>query len=83
MRGVIDPTLFTKRDKGDLILCQTYVDDIIFGSPNIHLCKKFAASMTKNFEMSLNADLKFFLGFKFDNFTKEFSYLKQSTSRIS
>ena len=36
VRGVIDPTLFTKRDKGDLILCQIYVDDIIFGSPNIH-----------------------------------------------
>ena len=30
VRGVIDPTLFTKRDKGDLILCQIYVDDIIF-----------------------------------------------------
>ena len=41
--GKIDPTLFTKREKGDLILCQIYVDDIIFGSPNIHLCKKFAA----------------------------------------
>ena len=39
-----------------------------FGSPNIHLCKKFAASMTKNFEMSLNADLKFFLGFQIQKF---------------
>lgn len=62
--GVIDPTLFTKREKGDLILWQIYVDDIIFGSSNIHLCKKFAASMTKTFEMSLKADLKFFLGFQ-------------------
>ena len=26
VRGVIDPTLFTKSDKGDLILCQIYVD---------------------------------------------------------
>ena len=71
--GVIDPTLFTKRDKGDLILCQIYVDDIIFGSPNIHLCKKFAASMTKNFEMSLIADLKLFLGIQIQQFQEGIS----------
>lgn len=68
VRGLIDPTLFTKREKGDLILCQIYVDNIIFGSPNIHLCRKFAASMTENFEMSLNANLKFFLGFQIQQF---------------
>ena len=77
VRGVIDPTLFTKRDKGDLILWQIYVDDIIFGSPNIHLCKKFAASMTKTFEMSLNADLKFFLGFQIQQF-QEGIFLSQA-----
>ena len=81
VRGVIDPTLFTKRENGDLILCQIYVDDIIFGSPNIHLCKKFAASMTKTFEMSLNADLKFFLGFQIQQFQEGISYLKPSISR--
>jgi hypothetical protein len=32
--GKIDPTLFAKRVKGDLFICQLYVDDIIFGSPN-------------------------------------------------
>ena len=68
VRGVIDPTLFTKRDKGDLILCQMYVDDIIFGSPIIHLCKKFAAYMINTFEMSRNADLKFFLRFQIRQF---------------
>ena len=68
MRRVTNPTLFTKGDKGDLILCQIYVDDIIFGSPNIHLCKNFVASMTKNFEISLNADLKSFLGFQIQQF---------------
>ena len=30
--GKIDPTLFTKRVKGELFICQVYVDDIIFGS---------------------------------------------------
>ena len=30
--GLIDPTLFTKKVKGELFVCQLYVDDIIFGS---------------------------------------------------
>ena len=30
--GQIDPTLFTKKVKGELFICQLYVDDIIFGS---------------------------------------------------
>ena len=32
--GQIDPTLFTKKVKGELFVCQLYADDIIFGSPN-------------------------------------------------
>ena len=28
--GQIDPTLFTKKVKGELFVCQLYVDDIIF-----------------------------------------------------
>ncbi|GJT66160.1 ribonuclease H-like domain-containing protein [Tanacetum coccineum] len=31
-RGTIDKTLFIKRVKGDILLVQVYVDDIIFGS---------------------------------------------------
>ncbi|GKB66110.1 putative ribonuclease H-like domain-containing protein [Tanacetum coccineum] len=31
-RGKIDKTLFIRRDKGDILLGQVYVDDIIFGS---------------------------------------------------
>ncbi|GJZ34903.1 putative ribonuclease H-like domain-containing protein [Tanacetum coccineum] len=31
-RGTIDKTLFIKKDRGDILLVQVYVDDIIFGS---------------------------------------------------
>ena len=62
--GKIDPTLFTKRVKGDLFICQLYVDDIIFGSPNISFNEEFAALMTEKFEMSMMGELKFFLGFE-------------------
>ncbi|GKC56297.1 putative ribonuclease H-like domain-containing protein [Tanacetum coccineum] len=40
-RGKIDKTLFIRRDKGDVMLVQAYVDDIIFGSPKKSLCNAF------------------------------------------
>nr|GEW01404.1 putative LRR receptor-like protein kinase [Tanacetum cinerariifolium] len=33
-KGSIDPTLFITKHKGDILLVQIYVDDIIFGSTN-------------------------------------------------
>nr|GEX99423.1 putative ribonuclease H-like domain-containing protein [Tanacetum cinerariifolium] len=33
-RGTIDQTLFIRRQRGNFILVQVYVDDIIFGSSN-------------------------------------------------
>src|SRR5215216_6757992 len=48
--GKIDPTLITKRVKGDLFICQLYVDDIIFGSPNKSFNDQFAALMTEKFK---------------------------------
>src|SRR3990170_6110785 len=62
--GKIDPTLFTKRVKGDLFICQLYVDDIFFGSPNKSFNDEFAALMTSEFKMSMMGELKFFLGFE-------------------
>ncbi|GJQ96594.1 putative ribonuclease H-like domain-containing protein [Tanacetum coccineum] len=37
-RGKIDKDLFIKKDKGDILLVQVYVDDIIFGSTKKSLC---------------------------------------------
>ena len=36
------------------------MDDIIFGSTKSSLCKEFSKLMTKEFEMSLMGELKFF-----------------------
>ena len=62
IRGVIDKTLFTKKHKNDMLLVQVYVDDIIFGSTNDDLCKRFAKLMQSKFEMSLMGELKYFIG---------------------
>nr|GFA34841.1 hypothetical protein [Tanacetum cinerariifolium] len=40
-RRKIDKTLFIKRRKGDILLVQVYVDDIIFGLTNKELCNAF------------------------------------------
>ncbi|GKC21292.1 putative ribonuclease H-like domain-containing protein, partial [Tanacetum coccineum] len=48
-RGKIDKTLFIRRDKGDILLVQVYVDDIIFGSTKKSLCAEFEKMMHKKF----------------------------------
>nr|GEY61964.1 putative ribonuclease H-like domain-containing protein [Tanacetum cinerariifolium] len=48
-RGKIDQTLFIKKHKGDILLVQVYVDDIVFGSTNRDLCKAFEKLMKDKF----------------------------------
>ncbi|GKA53308.1 putative ribonuclease H-like domain-containing protein, partial [Tanacetum coccineum] len=61
-RGTIDKTLLIKKDKGDILLVQVYVDDIIFGSTKKSLCVEFEQMMHKRFQMSSMGELTFFLG---------------------
>ncbi|GKA84861.1 putative ribonuclease H-like domain-containing protein [Tanacetum coccineum] len=60
-RGQIDKTLFIKRDQGDILIVQVYVDDIIFGSTKKKLCIEFEKMMHKKFQMSFIGELTFFL----------------------
>nr|GEX13527.1 putative ribonuclease H-like domain-containing protein [Tanacetum cinerariifolium] len=60
-RGTIDQTLFIKKKKGDIMLVQIYVDDIIFGTTNKNLCKSFEKLMKDRFQMSSMGELTFFL----------------------
>nr|GEW45562.1 hypothetical protein [Tanacetum cinerariifolium] len=48
--------------KGDILLVQMYVDDIIFGSTNKDLCKAFEKLMKDKFQMSSMGELTFFFG---------------------
>ncbi|GJQ89574.1 putative ribonuclease H-like domain-containing protein [Tanacetum coccineum] len=48
--------------KGDILLVQVYVDDIIFGSTNKKLCIAFKKLMHEKFQMSSIGELTFFLG---------------------
>nr|GEW74639.1 putative ribonuclease H-like domain-containing protein [Tanacetum cinerariifolium] len=61
-KGMIDQTLSIKRQKGDILLVQIYVDDIIFGSTNKDLCKAFEKLMKDKFQISSMGELTSFLG---------------------
>ncbi|GJT42363.1 retrovirus-related pol polyprotein from transposon TNT 1-94 [Tanacetum coccineum] len=61
-KGSIDSTLLITKKGEDILLVQIYVNDIIFGSTNPKLSKKFEILMHNKFEMSMMGELKFFLG---------------------
>nr|GEY88774.1 putative ribonuclease H-like domain-containing protein [Tanacetum cinerariifolium] len=48
--------------KGDILLIQVYVDDIIFGSTKKELCIAFEKMIHDKFQMSSIGELTFFLG---------------------
>ncbi|GJX26011.1 retrovirus-related pol polyprotein from transposon TNT 1-94 [Tanacetum coccineum] len=60
-KGIVNPTMFTRRHKDDILLVQIYVDDIIFGSTNPVFSNRFAKLMKDNLEMSMMGKMKFFL----------------------
>ncbi|GJY44094.1 retrovirus-related pol polyprotein from transposon TNT 1-94 [Tanacetum coccineum] len=64
-KGIVDPTLFTRRHGDDILLVQIYVDDIIFGSTNQVFSNRFAKLMKDNFEMSMMGEMLFFLGLQY------------------
>ncbi|GJZ30935.1 retrovirus-related pol polyprotein from transposon TNT 1-94 [Tanacetum coccineum] len=61
-KGSINPTLFITKHREDILLVQIYIDDIIFGSTNPKLSKRFGKLMHSKFDMSMMGELKFFLG---------------------
>jgi len=76
-RGQVDTTLFRKTLERDILVVQIYVDDIIFGSTNGSLCKKFSKLMQDEFEMIMMGELNFFLGIQI-NQSKDGVYVHQT-----
>ncbi|GJY73354.1 retrovirus-related pol polyprotein from transposon TNT 1-94, partial [Tanacetum coccineum] len=61
-KGAVDPTLFIRQARNDLLLVQIYVDNIIFASTNTAMCNEFANQITTKFKMSMMGKMSFFLG---------------------
>ncbi|GJY41941.1 putative ribonuclease H-like domain-containing protein [Tanacetum coccineum] len=56
VRGQIDKTLFIKLLKGDILLVQVYVDNIIFGSTKKSLCDEFKQIMHNRSQLRLRVN---------------------------
>ncbi|GJR27476.1 retrovirus-related pol polyprotein from transposon TNT 1-94, partial [Tanacetum coccineum] len=61
-KGVVDPTLFTRKTGKHILLVQIYVDDIIFASTDPKACDLFSKEMSSKFQMSMMGQMSFFLG---------------------
>lgn len=61
-KGVVDPTLFTRKTGKNYFHVQIYVDDIIFASSDPKECDQFSLEMSSTFQMSMMGQMSFFLG---------------------
>nr|GEX03737.1 retrovirus-related Pol polyprotein from transposon TNT 1-94 [Tanacetum cinerariifolium] len=61
-KGLVDPTLFIRRNGNDLFLVQICVDDIIFAACTPEPCDIFSKIMCLKFKMSMIGKILFFLG---------------------
>jgi len=75
--GSVDKTLFFIKHGNDSLLVQIYVDDIICSGSSHSLVAKFAADMSREFEMSLMGELIVFLGLQIKQ-TKDGTFIHQT-----
>ncbi|GJU44750.1 retrovirus-related pol polyprotein from transposon TNT 1-94 [Tanacetum coccineum] len=61
-KGVVDPTLFTRKEGTNILMVQIYVDNIIFASTDPILCDIFAKKISSKFKMSMMGKMSFSLG---------------------
>ncbi|WZZ60048.1 hypothetical protein YC2023_060155 [Brassica napus] len=78
IRGSVDKTLFVLKNKTGMVVVQIYVDDIIFGGTSKQHVDDFTRDMTKEFEMSMVGELKYFLGLQIQQ-TEACVFISQST----
>nr|GEV27580.1 retrovirus-related Pol polyprotein from transposon TNT 1-94 [Tanacetum cinerariifolium] len=87
-KGLVDPTLFIRRDGKELLLVQIYVDDIIFAASTPELCDLFAKIMCSKFKISMMGKISFFLGLQISQsprgiFINQSKYALESLKKYS
>lgn len=86
-KGSADHNLYVRIEYDSLKIIEVYVDDIIFGSDDDKLSKKFAENMQSEFGMSLLGDLTYFLGLQISQqdkgiFIFQTKYIKEMLKRF-
>jgi hypothetical protein len=75
--GKVDQILFLLRKGRDILIVQVYVDDIIFGGSSTSLVARFADDKSREFEMSMMGELRFFLRLQIKQ-SKEGTFVHQA-----
>jgi hypothetical protein len=86
--GSVDKTLFTLNHVTEFLLVQIYVDDIIFGGSSHTLVSRFQEVIESEFQMSMMAELTFFLGIqlkqmKQGTFVHQAKYMKDLMKKFN
>jgi hypothetical protein len=86
-KGNADSNLYVKVDRNNILIIEVYVDDIIFGSDDDRMSKKFSQDMQNEFEMSLLGELTFFLGLQISQqdegiFISQTKYIKEMLKKF-
>jgi hypothetical protein len=86
-KGNADNNLYVKVDRNNILIIEVYVDDIIFGSDDDRMSKKFSQDMQNEFEMSLLGELTFFLGLHISQldegiFISQTKYIKEMLKKF-
>jgi hypothetical protein len=79
--------LYVKVDGNNILIIEVYVDDIIFGSDDDGMSKKFSQDMQNEFEMPLLGELKLFLGLQISQldegiFISQTKYIKEMLKKF-
>ncbi|GKA45020.1 retrovirus-related pol polyprotein from transposon TNT 1-94 [Tanacetum coccineum] len=87
-KGLVDPTLFIRREGKELLLVQIYVDDIIFAASTPELCDLFAKITCLKFKMSMMGKISSFLGLQISQsprgiFINQSKYALESLKKYS
>jgi hypothetical protein len=61
-KGNVHINIYIKVNQGSILIIEVYVHDIIFGSDDDRMSKKFSIDMHNEFEVSLLGEFSFFLG---------------------
>ncbi|GKD45972.1 retrovirus-related pol polyprotein from transposon TNT 1-94, partial [Tanacetum coccineum] len=85
--GLVDNTLFTKKNNSHIIIVQIYMDDIIFGLTCQDLCDDFSKIMHDEFEMSMMGEVNFSLSLQIKQledeiFFNQSKYIKEMLKKF-
>jgi hypothetical protein len=86
-KGNGDRNLYVKIDRNNILIIEVYVDEIIFGSDDDMMSKRFSQDMQNEFEMSRIGELTFFLGLHISHhdegiFISQTKYIKEMLKKF-